>query len=161
MSRFLVLIVLFCSSTPETNATQQTLPGAILPTREISIAGQSVLVELAVSAEEKGRGLMHRNSLQDGQGMLFRYDPAVPVSFWMKNVRFALDLLFFNHNGCLLSHYDRVPPCTDSPCPIYSSHHPTRWVLELPAGTRDRLLLLDGDCVPDLRIMAPAPPRKM
>lgn len=90
---------------------------------------------------------MYRDGLPEGTGMLFPFDPPAPVSFWMKNVRLPLDLLFFDRNGCLLGHHDRVPPCTDTQCPVYSSQRPISWVLEVPAGTREQLSLMQGDCV--------------
>jgi uncharacterized membrane protein (UPF0127 family) len=119
-------------------------------TRDVLLARQAFRVEMADTAAEKSRGLMHRDSLADGRGMLFLYEPPSPVNFWMKNVRFPLDLLFFDQDGCLLDHHDRVPPCPAPPCPVYSTPHPTTWVLEVPAGTREGLLIADGDCALDL-----------
>ena len=151
MGRLLLTMVLLCWAIPAVILAQQKVPDFLLPTWQISVAGESFSVELAVSAEDRSRGLMYRESLPDGQGMLFRYDPPVPAGFWMKNVRFSLDLLYFDGEGCLLGHDDRVPPCSSAPCPVYRSHRPTSWVLELPGGTREQLLLVEGDCIPDLR----------
>jgi len=121
-----------------------------LPRIEISLAGHRLLVEVAVTADEKSRGLKFRATLPEGLGMLFPYEPPARVGFWMKDVRFPLDLLFFDRDGCLLAHHDRVPPCTAAPCPSYPSGDATSWVLEVPAGTRERLSFDGGDCVLDL-----------
>ena len=151
--KFPHLVFLLCSAVAAVTAisAMQAAPVESLPTRTISVAGHPFRVEVAVSATEKSRGLMYRSSLPDGQGMVFGYDPPRPVSFWMKNVRFSLDLLFFDRDGCLLGHYDRVPPCTASPCPLYPFQKPTSWVLELPAGTRERLAVEPGHCTADLK----------
>ena len=121
-----------------------------LPTLEISLAGHRLRVEVAVTPAAKARGLMGRSSLPEERGMLFPYEPPAPVSFWMKGVRFPLDLLFFDRDGCLIAHHDQVPPCTSAPCPSYPSIASTSWVLEVSAGTRERLSFEDGDCVLDL-----------
>jgi len=128
----------------------ETATGSTLPEREISLSGHPFTVEMAVTAPARSRGLMHRESLPPGRGMLFRFDSPGPVSFWMKNVRFPLDLLYFDSRGCLLAHHDSVPPCTTGRCPVYSSELATAWVLEVPAGTRQQLSIGEGDCALDM-----------
>lgn len=56
-------------------------------------------VEIADSLWSRARGLMHRDHLVEGAGMIFLYDDARPVQFWMKNVAFPLDLLFIDDRG--------------------------------------------------------------
>lgn len=146
---FLLGTLLHWSMLAVAGDTEQ-VPGPDLPTREISVAGRSFHVELAVTPAEKARGLMYRETLPEGSGMLFRVDPPATVSFWMKDVRFPLDLLYLDGRGCLLGHHDNVPPCTSIPCPIYSSARPASWVLELPAGTREGLGLTDRECAINL-----------
>jgi uncharacterized membrane protein (UPF0127 family) len=119
--------------------------------QEITLAGHPFLVEIAETPAQRARGLMHRQSLPPGRGMLFRFSPAQSVGFWMENVLFPLDLLYFDDRGCLLGHHDEVPPCESRPCPVYSNTKPTSWVLELPAGTRRTLPVADGDCVLELK----------
>jgi uncharacterized membrane protein (UPF0127 family) len=150
MKRPLLLAALLHWSMPAIAGKAEQVPVPSLPTREISVAGDTFQVEVAVTRAEKARGLMYRESLGERSGMLFQVDPPAAVSFWMKDVRFPLDLLFLDREGCLLGHHDSVPPCTAIPCPLYSSARPAGWVLELPAGTREGLGLADGDCAIDL-----------
>ena len=139
------------SSMPAVAADGGRAPVPRLPTQDIAVAGHTFRVELALTASDKERGLMYRDSLPEGHGMLFRFDPPAAANFWMKDVRFPLDLLYLDGNGCLISHHDRVPPCTSIPCALYPSRRAVSWVLELPAGTREGLGLADGDCSINLK----------
>ncbi len=54
----------------------------------------SYQVEIADTYISRAQGLMHRDTLEHGKGMLFQYDKAMSVSFWMKNVPIPLDIIF-------------------------------------------------------------------
>jgi uncharacterized membrane protein (UPF0127 family) len=110
----------------------------------IELGEQRLAVELAETADEKARGLMHRKQPPTDGGMLFIYQPPRSIGFWMKNMRFPLDILFFDRHGRLAAYHDAVPPCASANCPRYRSDRPSAWVLELPAGTRQRMGLKPG-----------------
>ncbi len=67
-------------------------------------------VEVADTPETRARGLMHRESLPRRGGMLFIFESAGPVSFWMKNTRIPLDMLFFDHRGILSGLEENTEP---------------------------------------------------
>lgn len=120
------------------------LTGHALETADVILTGEQFQVELALSREEKQQGLMHRDRLPEGTGMLFIYATSQPTSFWNKNVRFSIDILYFDENQALLRADTHVPPCPHSACPVYRTAQPVKYVLELPAGTRERLDLQPG-----------------
>ncbi|MFP3874183.1 MAG: DUF192 domain-containing protein [Thiohalophilus sp.] len=119
-------------------------PGHGVESAEITLAGEHFRVELAISREEKRRGLMHRDRLPAGTGMLFIYATPRTTRFWNKNVRFPIDILYFDENRAFVRADTHVPPCPESPCPVYRTARPVKYVLELPAGTRERLDLHPG-----------------
>lgn len=120
------------------------LTGHAFEPAELTLAGEQYQVELAVSREEKQQGLMHRDRLPEGTGMLFIYTTAEPTRFWNRNVRFPIDILYFDANQAFLHGDTHVPPCPELPCPVYQSGQPVKYVLELPAGSRERLDLQPG-----------------
>ncbi|SCZ50817.1 DUF192 domain-containing protein [Thiohalomonas denitrificans] len=121
------------------------LPGYGLETAHVQVGGEAFRVELATSAAEQRRGLMHREQLPQGTGMLFVYQHPQPVSFWNKDVRFPIDILYFDANSALIRTDTHVPPCPYRDCPRYRTAAPVKYVLELPAGTTERLKLKPGD----------------
>ena len=48
-------------------------------------------------------------------GMLFLFESAYVQTFWMKNTRIPLDILYFDSNYKLVSVQERVPPCRSDP----------------------------------------------
>ncbi len=111
----------------------------------VELAGQRYAVEIADDGAERAQGLMHRDALADGHGMLFIHDGEEPQAYWMKNTRIPLDILYFNSARKLVAQQRGVPPCSlGDACPSYPSNAPARYVLELNAGEGERLQLVDG-----------------
>jgi len=109
------------------------------------LAGQRFAVEIADDGAERARGLMYRDTLTDGHGMLFIHDDEEPQAYWMKNTRIPLDILYFDNARKLVAQQRDVPPCSlGDACPTYASNAPARYVLELNAGQAARMKLADG-----------------
>ncbi|HEU4992215.1 MAG TPA: DUF192 domain-containing protein [Luteimonas sp.] len=111
----------------------------------VELGGHRYSVEVADDEEERARGLMFRDQLAADHGMLFIHEEEGPQSYWMKNTRIPLDILYFDNARKLVSQKRDVPPCTlGDRCPPYPSDAPARYVLELNAGEAARLGLADG-----------------
>ena len=104
-------------------------------------------IEIAADDASRAHGLMDRTSMEVNHGMLFVFDDDAPRTFWMKNTKIPLDMLFFDADGKLISVQHNVPPCLADPCPGYSSGAPARYVLELNAGQAKELKLTSGDAM--------------
>ena len=111
----------------------------------VELAGTRYQVELAQNDETRARGLMFRDQMDTGSGMLFIHDFEEPQAYWMKNTRIPLDILYFDTGRKLVTQQRDVPPCSaGDACPIYPSNAPARYVLELNAGQAAKLKLQDG-----------------
>jgi len=106
--------------------------------------GQRILLEVAWTPEQQTLGLMYRERLEPNRGMLFPFQPARPVRFWMKNMRTPIDMIFLYENK-ILAIYPRVPPCTTPHCPTYGPDVPVDSVIELAPGRAAQLGLQVGD----------------
>lgn len=102
-------------------------------------------VEIADQPDQQQLGLMFRDAMPDQHGMLFIFKGDVPRSFWMKNVRITLDILYFDSSQILVSMHQDVPPCRSPQCPSYKSIKPARYVLELNGGIAAQLDVSLGD----------------
>lgn len=111
----------------------------------VELGGQRYKVEVADDDAERARGLMFRDQLAPGTGMIFLHDRQEPQAYWMKNTKIALDILYFDNARKLVAQQRDVPPCSaGNACPSYPSNAPARYVLELNAGEAAKLKLKNG-----------------
>ena len=90
-----------------------------------------VSVELARSPEELQRGLMFRQRLDPGRGMLFLFAAPQQQSFWMRNTYIPLDMIFIRADGRVLGVVENTEPLTETPRRVPGL---SQFVLEVPAG---------------------------
>lgn len=67
----------------------------------ITINNKTLAVEYAQTFDQRARGLMHRKSMCEDCGMLFRFDGPKRASMWMKNTFIPLDVAFIDRNGVI------------------------------------------------------------
>ncbi len=101
-------------------------------------------IELALSAEQQERGLMHRTDLKPGDGMLFPMLPARMPAFWMKDTPTSLDLIFIGMEGQVVRVIADTRPHDRTPL---FAEEPVAGVLELRGGDASRLGIREGDRV--------------
>ncbi|MDE2195678.1 MAG: DUF192 domain-containing protein [Gammaproteobacteria bacterium] len=111
----------------------------------VVLGGQGFSVEIASTETARARGLMFRTRLAADHGMLFIYPDAQPRNFWMKNTLIPLDILFFDAQRRLINITADALPCTADPCATYPSSGPAKYVLELHAGTAQKLGIEPGN----------------
>jgi hypothetical protein len=111
----------------------------------VELKGKRFSVEVADTREKQALGLMFRDSMPMDHGMLFIFPREAPRSFWMKNTRIPLDIMYFNEGLELVSISADTPPCRTRRCPSYPSTSPARFVLELNAGVASDLGVEIGD----------------
>jgi hypothetical protein len=112
----------------------------------VELRGERFRVEIARSAEEQARGLMFRDHMDADAGMLFVYDTMATRTFWMRNCRIPLDILYFDDQARLVGEALGVPPCNTAQCPTYDGGGaPAQYVLELNAGVARKLGVQRGD----------------
>ncbi len=104
------------------------LPEVILPD------GTVLTLELALTDDERARGLMFRPSLPADRGMLFVFPDSRRRSFWMKDTLIPLDIVYLDEAGSVVSVSADAAPCYEEPCPNYLSSGPAAAVLEVNAG---------------------------
>lgn len=118
-----------------------------LPTTTLSYPGGSFTVELATTAEERTRGLSGRESMPRDAGMLFDMETNQNTSFWMKDMRFPLDMVWIGEDKRVTGVTADVQPqpgASDSQLKLYPSAGAVRYVLELNAGVAAERGLVAG-----------------
>ena len=104
--------------------------------------GQALFrVEVADTEEERARGLMHREQMSSGAGMLFVFERTGPVSFWMENTLIPLDMLFVDEAGTVTHIHHQAQPMDRTPI---NSQGDVRYVLEINGGMAEAIGLTTG-----------------
>ncbi len=139
----LLLAPLVATPLSSVAAQPQTLPPwrEALPearrTAEITVGTTPVLVDLALTPDQQQLGLGYRNGLVEGTGMLFVFPESSERSFWMKGMRFCLDIIWIEGGEIAGAAESACPDPTGTPDAereTYPSSGPASLVLEMPAG---------------------------
>ena len=103
-------------------------------------------VELAITPEERQRGLSNRESLPADAGMLFVYEEERVLSFWMRETLIPLDILFIDREGRIVDIQTMAPEpgVSTGDLTTYRSAEPAMYALEVNAGVADELGLMPG-----------------
>jgi len=103
-------------------------------TTRIAIAGVTLNVEIAATGADQQKGLSDRDSMAPDHGMLFVFDSEGNWGFWMKDMRFPLDIIWFNSQRNAVFIEQDLLPCTPQDCPIHMPPVKATYVLEVNAG---------------------------
>ena len=132
------------TGTPTPVATPTRAPGTAPPTPtpvELGpavVIGDVVLVELAITPEERRQGLSDRPSLAPGTGMLFVFESDGHRQFWMKNMHFPLDMVWIGSDcavGSISGEVPASPPGTDDSDVVrVSPEEEAQYVMEINGG---------------------------
>lgn len=115
--------------------------------KDIHVGKQKIKVELAETEEQQEHGLMYRQSLKDGTGMLFVFKDEKLRRFWMKNTFIDLSIGYFDEKKVLVDIQDMkaVKSEMEQNPPTYPSARPAKYALEVPLGWFMRAKLKKGD----------------
>ncbi|TYB79437.1 DUF192 domain-containing protein [Bizionia myxarmorum] len=99
-------------------------------------------IEIADNEFETQTGLMYRESMKTNHGMLFVFPNEQPRSFYMKNTRIALDIIYLDANKTIVSFQENAQPFNEGSLP---SEGAAKYVLEVNAGLAKTWQLKVGD----------------
>jgi uncharacterized membrane protein (UPF0127 family) len=145
-----MLLLFACSSPPPPPVAETAAPpaqSAAAGPRVVLPDGFVVSVEIAADDELRAQGLMFRDHLEPGKGMLFVFPRDDVFSFWMKNTRIPLDMIWIDKDRRIVGMKENVPPCHVDDCPSYGPGVVARYVLEVAGGEAAKHHLKVGDSV--------------
>jgi len=131
----------------QTNQTNISLPfGNTTPTATIN--EQKFNITVAKTPQEKETGLSGKDSLPENSGMLFPFDRPDYYAFWMKDMKFSIDILYINGNKIVTIVENAQPPKSkDEILPIYKPDELADTILEINAGLSKKYNIKKGDLV--------------
>ena len=98
-------------------------------------------VEVADHPAERSRGLMERESMPTGAGMLFVYERPQRAVFWMKNTLIPLDMIFMDARGQVTHVHENAQPLDLTPI---EGGDDVQFILEINGGLAGRMGIAEG-----------------
>ena len=130
----LILLLVTAAALPHASSDAAVRLEDPLPPRAatalVVFGSDTVRAEVASTAAERGQGLMYRDAVPEGTGMLFVFDREASRSFWMQNTYVALDVAFIDANFTIVDIQQMEPETTD----IHDGARPAMFALEVRQG---------------------------
>lgn len=151
---FILILAIFWSlvnnRVKTTTIVQQDNSNIKINQAQVVLNGKSFNLEVMDTPDKQRQGLSGRSSLGNDQAMLFVFEEARILDFWMKDMQFNIDLLWIDGNKIVAWEKNMLAPTpstTDNKLLHYTSPVPVDKVLELKSGTIDSLSLQINDQV--------------
>jgi len=103
------------------------------------------IIETARTEQERAKGLSGRDKIKPSEGMWFGFDQPGYYPFWMKDMKFDIDIIFLDQNYIVTDIFQNVPAPLSSTegLPTYQSTRPAQYVLEVLAGVSTGVVVGD------------------
>ncbi|MGH7245793.1 MAG: DUF192 domain-containing protein [Candidatus Levyibacteriota bacterium] len=110
-----------------------------------TIGNHTFSLFLAKTQEEREVGLARFSTITSNQGMLFFFNDYGKYGFWMKDMKFPIDILFIDNNKIVTIAKNVPVQKNNINLPIYYPKKPVNRVLEIVAGTAKKDNMQEGD----------------
>jgi hypothetical protein len=106
-------------------------------------------IEIADNDPERSQGMMYRSNMTYDRAMLFVMEYERQQSFWMRNTKMSLDILYVDGNFEIVTIYKHTQPYSESPIPSFKK---AKYVVETAAGFCDRFGIEEGNFIAFARV---------
>ena len=114
----------------------------------VSLGGVNVTASLSTTPDSQSKGLSIKDSLNEKEGMLFIFESPQKYSFWMKDMKFPIDIIWINSTGKIVHIEKNLSPCyLLLPCPSYAPNNDSLYVLEVVSNFTNKFGVSVGDSV--------------
>jgi uncharacterized membrane protein (UPF0127 family) len=139
--------------TSEDSVQHEPIMGEATPTNasgyaevKVTLNGIELIADLAATNEQRAQGLSVKDALAENEAMLFVFDTAQDHSFWMKNMKFPIDIIWLDSNRTIVHIEHNLQPCNlDVLCPTHKpDNNSAIYVLETVAGFAEKHDIVEG-----------------
>jgi uncharacterized membrane protein (UPF0127 family) len=114
----------------------------------VTLNGLVLVADIAATDEQRTNGLSVKDRLDENEAMLFVFDYEAQHTFWMKNMKFPIDIIWIDSDKTVVYIEHNVEPCSsDIFCPVFSPDHDSLYVLETFGGFAERHDIVKGTIV--------------
>jgi uncharacterized protein len=105
----------------------------------VTVNGMVLIADIAATDEQKIKGLSVKDSLAENEAMLFVYDNEAEHTFWMKDMKFPIDIIWIDTNKTVVHIEHNLQPCSSELlCPSYKPIDDSLYVLETVSGFAEK-----------------------
>ncbi len=122
-------------------------PPLMPKTRLVRIGSVPVIVDMAVADDEKRKGLSGREKMPQSRGMLFMFQKPGYYAFWMKGMRFPIDIIWISNDLRVVGVTENLPAprnISSKPATVFPPE-PIKYALEVNAGWAGKHYIEKGD----------------
>jgi len=114
----------------------------------VEIDNKKFYVDVANTDSQKEKGLSIYNKMPIDKGMLFPFNDYSAHPFWMKGMKFSIDIIYIQNNK-IVNIFENLPfPKSENETPIIvKSTVNSNYVLEINAGLSKKYKFKKGDLV--------------
>lgn len=106
-------------------------------------------LEIADNEQERTQGMMYRSSMSYDRAMLFIMQYEREQSFWMRNTKMSLDIMYVTSDLEIVTIYKHTQPYSESPIPSFKK---AKYVVETAAGFCDKFGIQEGNFIEYARV---------
>lgn len=117
------------------------------PTQKAVLGSHTFKVKVAQSEKEKEIGLSATKNLPNDYGMIFPFKEDGYYSFWMRDMKFPIDIIFINDNKIVKIFQKISPPKGNEALKIYVPDAPSDTVLEINSGLSEKYKIKEGNSI--------------
>jgi uncharacterized membrane protein (UPF0127 family) len=110
----------------------------------VHLGGDGLLADIADTPDKKSLGLGVRETMEEGEAMLFPFDLEGKHSFWMHGMKFPIDIIWLDSDKTVVHIEHSLQPCTPFDCPSYVPDKDAKYVLETVAGFSEKQGVVEG-----------------
>ena len=111
----------------------------------VTVNGVELVADIASTTEQRSKGLAVRDSMAENESMLFYFPKANDYSFWMKDMKFPIDIIWLDIDRYVIHIEHNLEPCTPNDgCPTYKPDGKAQYVLEVVAGFANEFDVMEG-----------------
>src|SRR5215203_4597234 len=106
---------------------------------KVTVKDFELNADVPITSELMSKGLAVKNQLKENEAMLFIFEESAKHSFWMKDMKFPIDIIWLDSDGKIVHIEENLEPCPlVFVCPGYAPNADSQYVLETVAGFTQR-----------------------
>ena len=111
----------------------------------VTVNGLVLVTDISVTNEQRTKGLSEKDDLAENEAMLFVFGSEAKHTFWMKDMKFPIDIIWIDSDKTIVHIEHNLQPCSSGIlCPTYKPNDGSLYVLETFGGFAEKYGIAKG-----------------